>query len=61
MKKLVAILMVLAMTMSFASAMAEEPLKIGVIGPLTGGAAVYGNAVAYGAHSGLENSMDRGA
>jgi len=49
MKKLVAILMVLAMTMSFASAMAEEPLKIGVIGPMTGGAAVYGNAVAYGA------------
>ena len=49
MKKLVAILMVLAMTMSFASAMAAEPLKIGVIGPLTGGAAVYGNAVAYGA------------
>ena len=49
MKKLVAILMVLAMTMSFASAMAVEPLKIGVIGPLTGGAAVYGNAVAYGA------------
>jgi len=50
MKKLVAIVMALVMTMSFASAMAAEaPLKIGVIGPLTGGAAVYGNAVAYGA------------
>ena len=49
MKKLVAMLLVLAMTMSFACAVAEEPIKIGVIGPLTGGAAVYGNAVAYGA------------
>ena len=50
MKKLVAMMLVLAMAMTFASAaVAEEALKIGVIGPMTGGAAVYGNAVAYGA------------
>lgn len=50
MKKLVSVLLVLAMTMTFASAaVAEDALKIGVIGPMTGGAAVYGNAVANGA------------
>ena len=50
MKKLVSVLLVLAMTMTFASAaVAEDALKIGVIGPMTGGAAVYGNAVARGA------------
>jgi len=50
MKKLVAMMLVLAMAVTFASAaVAEEALKIGVIGPMTGGAAVYGNAVAYGA------------
>ena len=51
MKKIVAIIMTLVMCMSIASAMAAPaaPLRIGVIGPLTGGAAVYGNAVAYGA------------
>ena len=50
MKKLVALMLALVMTMSFASAaVAEDALKIGVIGPMTGGAAVYGNAVANGA------------
>jgi len=50
MKKLVSVLLVLAMAMTFASAaVAEDALKIGVIGPMTGGAAVYGNAVANGA------------
>ena len=49
MKKLVSVLLVLVMMMSFASAMAEDAIKIGVIGPMTGGAAVYGNAVANGA------------
>ena len=50
MKKLVSVLLVLAMAMTFASAaVAEDALKIGVIGPMTGGAAVYGNAVARGA------------
>ncbi|MBR6569796.1 MAG: ABC transporter substrate-binding protein [Clostridia bacterium] len=55
MKKMVAILMTLVMVMSCASfAAAEETLKIGVIGPMTGGAAVYGNAVAYGAQVAAE-------
>ena len=50
MKKLVSVLLVLVMTMAVAcSAVAEDALKIGVIGPMTGGAAVYGNAVAHGA------------
>ncbi len=47
MKKLVAIVLTLALAMSFAiPAMAADTIKIGVIGPLTGGAAIYGNAVA---------------
>ena len=47
MKKLVAVILTLALAMSFAiPAMAEDVIKIGVIGPLTGGAAIYGNAVA---------------
>ena len=50
MKKLVSVLMVFVMAMSFAMpAMAEGAIKMGVIGPLTGGAAIYGNAVARGA------------
>ncbi|MDD6041892.1 MAG: ABC transporter substrate-binding protein [Clostridia bacterium] len=50
MKKLVSVLLVLVMAMAVAcSAVAEDALKIGVIGPMTGGAAVYGNAVAHGA------------
>ncbi len=47
MKKLVSIVLALALAMSFVlPAMAEDVIKIGVIGPLTGGAAIYGNAVA---------------
>lgn len=50
MKKIVALVLAMVMMMSVASfAMADEPLKIAVIGPMTGAAAVYGNAVAYGA------------
>ena len=49
MKKLVSVFLALVMMMSFASALAENAIKIGVIGPMTGGAAVYGNAVANGA------------
>jgi len=49
MKKLVSVLLALVMMMSFASAMAEDAIKIGVIGPMTGGAAVYCYAVANGA------------
>lgn len=50
MKKFVALVLALVMMMSVASfASAETALKIAVIGPMTGAAAVYGNAVAYGA------------
>ncbi|MGN1367931.1 MAG: ABC transporter substrate-binding protein [Aristaeellaceae bacterium] len=49
-KTLVAMILVLAMALSMASfAMAEGAIKIGVIGPLTGGAAQYGQAVVNGA------------
>ena len=62
MKKIVAIVMALMMIMSMASAMAapQTPLKIGVIGPLTGGAAVYGNAVAYGAQIAADEINSKG-
>ena len=47
MKKLVSVILTLMLAMSFVMpAMAEDAIKIGVIGPLTGGAAIYGNAVA---------------
>ena len=50
MKKLFSVLLTLALVMSLAvPALAQETIKIGVIGPMTGGAAVYGNAVANGA------------
>ena len=50
MKKFVAALLALVMTLSlFSLASADGAIKIGVIGPMTGAAAVYGNAVAYGA------------
>lgn len=47
MKKIAFIVLALALAMSFVlPAMAEGAIKIGVIGPLTGPAAVYGTAVA---------------
>ncbi len=50
-KAIVAMILALVMVVGLcAAAMAEdEPLKIGVIGPFTGGAAIYGNACKYGA------------
>lgn len=49
-RKLVAAVLALAMTMSLcAFASAEDTVKIGMSGPLTGGAAVYGLAVERGA------------
>ncbi|MBQ8201199.1 MAG: ABC transporter substrate-binding protein [Clostridia bacterium] len=49
-RKLFAAVLALCMLMSLsATASAEDALKIGVIGPMTGGAAVYGIAVANGA------------
>ena len=48
-KLFAALLAVCCMVSVFSVASAEETLKIGVIGPMTGGAAVYGTAVANGA------------
>ena len=50
-KAIVAMILALVMVVGLcAAAMAEdEPLKIGVIGPFTGGAAIYGLACQYGA------------
>ena len=50
-KAIVAMILALVMVVGLcAAAMAEdEPLKIGVIGPFTGGATIYGNACKYGA------------
>lgn len=49
-RKLVAAVLALAMAMSLcAFASAEDTIKIGMSGPLTGGAAVYGLAVEHGA------------
>ena len=51
MKKLFALLLAAAMLMTCAAAVAESaaPLKIAVIGPLTGGADIYGKACKWGA------------
>ena len=49
-KAIVAVILAIVMIMGLASAaMAEDALKIGVIGPFTGAAAIYGNACKYGA------------
>ena len=48
--KAFAMLLAVVMVMGLCfSAMAEDALKIGVIGPFTGAAAIYGNACKYGA------------
>ena len=55
MKRLLATVLAMAMALSFtAVATAEETYKIGLIGPLTGGAAVYGQAVLHGAEIAVE-------
>ena len=60
-KTLVSMVLVLAMALSMASiAMAEGTVKIGVIGPLTGGAAQYGLAVQYGAQIAAEEINAKG-
>ncbi len=54
-RKLVAAGLALAMTMSMtAFASAEDTIKIGMSGPLTGGAAVYGLAVQHGAQIAID-------
>ena len=60
-KTLVAMILVIAMAISMVSvAMAEDAIKIGVIGPLTGGAAQYGLAVQYGAEIAAEEINAKG-
>ena len=55
MKKLVSLLACTAMVAgSFASVAAEDTFKIGGIGPVTGGAAIYGQAVMNGAQIAVE-------
>lgn len=55
MKKLVCMLLTLVLALSFVlPAMAEDAIKIGVIGPLTGPYAIYGNAALYGAQIAAE-------
>ena len=50
MKKIIALALAMALCLSvFAFAGAEEPLKIAVIGPFTGGADIYGKACKWGA------------
>ncbi len=50
MKKLVSVLLVLVMALACAMpAVAETTITVGVIGPMSGGAAIYGQAVARGA------------
>ena len=49
-KTIVAMILVLAMVLTMGSvAMAEDTVKIGLIGPMTGAAALYGTSVAQGA------------
>ena len=48
-KLFAAVLALCCMVSMFSVAAAEDALKIAVIGPMTGGAAVYGMAVANGA------------
>jgi len=54
-KAIVALMLAVVMIVGLASAaLAEDALKIAVIGPFTGGAAIYGNACKYGAQVAME-------
>jgi len=53
-KLFAAVLALCCMVSMFSVASAEDAIKIGVIGPMTGGAAVYGTAVANGAKIAVE-------
>ncbi|MBQ6594776.1 MAG: ABC transporter substrate-binding protein [Clostridia bacterium] len=60
-KMILALTLVLAMSLSMACvAMADEALKIGLIGPLTGAAASYGNSVKQGAEIAVEEINAQG-
>ena len=60
-KAIVAMILAIVMVMGLAcGAMAEGALKIGVIGPFTGAAAIYGNACKYGAQVAAEQINAQG-
>ena len=59
-KLFAALLALCCMVSMFSVASAEDALKIAVIGPMTGGAAVYGNAVANGAKIAAEEINAKG-
>ena len=60
MKKLVSMVVAMMMVVCFAlPAVAEGALKIGFIGPLTGGAAVYGTSAKQGGEIAVEE-INRG-
>ncbi len=60
-KALAAMILAIVMVVGLASAaMAEDTLKIGVIGPFTGAAAIYGNACKYGAQVAAEQINAQG-
>ena len=60
-KAIVALMLAIVMVMGLASvAMAEDALKIGVIGPFTGAAAIYGNACKFGAQIAAEQINAQG-
>ena len=60
-RKLFAAVLALCCMMSmFSVASAEDTIKIGVIGPITGGAAVYGTAVANGAKIAVDEINAKG-
>ena len=60
MKKLLVIALALVMALTATFAMAEDAIKIGVIGPMTGPYAVYGLAVQYGAQIAAEEINAQG-
>ena len=60
-KALMALMLAVVMVVGLcASAMAEDAIKIGVIGPFTGAAAIYGNACKFGAQVAAEQINAQG-
>jgi len=59
-KLFAAVLALCCMVSMFSVASAEDAIKIGVIGPITGGAAVYGTAVANGAKIAVDEINAKG-
>ena len=60
-KAVVAMILAIVMVMGLAcSALAEDAIKIGVIGPFTGAAAIYGNACKFGAQVAAEEINAQG-